>query len=71
MVILVRDLTPLERGLYNCLASEPKTYRVALNCKLFESILAKLEIGGEQLAMLLLEEVGVKQESPRLALGLP
>ena len=68
LVVFVTDLTPLERGLYNCLASEPKTYRVALNCQLFESILAKLEIGGEQLTMLLFEKVRIKQQSPRLAL---
>ena len=71
MIVLKIDLTPLERGLYNSLALEPRSYRIALYCQLFESILAKLEIGGEQLAMLLLEEVRVKQESPRLALGLP
>ena len=71
LVVLVSYLTPLKRGLNNCLAPEPRSYRIALNCQLFESILAKREIRGEQLAMLLFQEVRVKQQFPRLALGLP
>ena len=70
LVVLKIDFTPLEKGLYNCLAPEPRSYRIALYCQLFESILAKLEIGGEQLTMLLFEEVRVKQQFPRLALSL-
>ena len=70
LVVLVSYLTPLKRGLNNCLAPEPRSYRIALNCQLFESILAKREIRGEQLAMLLFQEVRVKQQFPRLTLSL-
>ena len=70
LVVFVRDLAALESGQDDCLAPEPRSDRVALYRPLFQGILAEHEIGGEQLAMLLFQEIRVKQEFPRLALSL-